>query len=1159
MAEACSFIKELVPEVVIEKVTIETTGGTPASLTDNPHINEMANYLPVYSTDGMSIVGYESVDGEFEELKNSAGVTIGYKRTTGMEGSESSTEQTSITIQFSIKEVISGGSSGTIASWFGQEDFTKYFSIAIMAQAYNSSDTFEFSTGEKITMAQIVSWTESGAFVQYIATQTGQMAEELDRIKDGFWLEATFNIEETNFKNWMYGQTAFEYISVQDYINTLGNVDTSGPGGTPAPTLKDLYEWGLTTTDTDGSTIFKVPFEVTLNFEIAPDVENILVSVGPQIDMHQLELDYEIDLDGDSSVGRTTDDGDTHRDTYTRYNTYVISGSKTSGRTFSQSGSVLVDLPSAIIADNRNYADIVALPDMHAQTIKVTPGTAIPTQKTKYFSDVYLSEDELGRVKGTFMVDYESILSDNAQYGGFFTNIETGQRTLDRLLTDDVFSSTILAALLDECPIVELAVYRERIDSTFSYQDVYEKELIATIEPVPVPNEDHSGDGPRPNSILLQDTVNYGPAIDPDTSDSDIEPVGRIRERLVQFLDATTRGSFYTGDNVIDGGGIENFNPTIAATDTETSVIVRPIRMFEFQDNSISNLSVGEYRYSVKVKIRDGTQELLGLLASTIEVCVRVAEIYYEIMKPFYKTSSNRIDVDKFVARLEAMTTSGTEEYEHMLAAYGEDVVAVLSYRDEDGNPDIGLPIASSVTSILLLAGKSSDDAFNKAAESLYFSLMPGSASLDSVLGAINVLKDLQSQITVLSGGISPAKRASYQSTTRSAPVGSENHVIEYHSEFKTTIEKSHNKHVGIEYIRSNATNPASLPTDQTSASSLGEYMQSISYTNIEGSRFDEYGFVLAPSYIHLGLAKKYSVNLDSPSATDFASLNELYGGSNPTTGFYGELFRHMTSCGNAVTVSRQSGIGEYATGDSIQFIEKAEANKYIRCGISTDISGPAEDTIQSFVAETAASDDFEELKSIHTQEGDMVGNPDEKTHHYVRTYMTKTKEYPLPTKVMSDPSTGLAAGTVGIFEDLYNSTRYNKHYTFPSHAYILTPSITNPVVLAYTGSDLPTWHMLFKLMNGTLVQVQYLAGYAVKPMYNTDGAQIGQRLCLEAPIWRPLTKEISEYLNASKASNDSSLVCRLKEVNIPELNIVYPESLCLPIYNKHFIISNES
>ena len=494
MAEACSFIKDLVPEVVIEKVTVETTGGTPATLTDNPHIDELSTLVPTYSSsDRETITGYTSAPASagFEEVTNSAGVVVGYRRTTSMTGTVSSTEQVSLTIQFSIKEVISGGTTGTIASWFGQEDFTKYFQVSTIAMAYDSQDAFTFSTGESISMGQVQAWKESGAEALYVTQGTGVMQEELNRIAEtfsGVFDSDGFASYEDNFKTWYNtggsrGSSASTTIGVQDEINNKTS-------STTAPTLQDLYNWGFTSVDTDGSTIFKVPFEVTLQLPVSPEIENISVMIHPQIDMHQLEEDYQIDLDGDGSIGRSGD----NLDAYVSYNTYVISGSRTSGKAFSQTGSVKETMPSVVISDQRNYADIATLPSMAAELIKVSPGTATPTQKIEYFSDVYLSEDELGRVKGVFMLDYESILLDNAQFGGFFNSTDgTSVRALKRLSSrwsDAAGGSDHIATLLNECPIIELSLYRERVDTTFSYQDVYEKEMIASIEAFPAPRDD---------------------------------------------------------------------------------------------------------------------------------------------------------------------------------------------------------------------------------------------------------------------------------------------------------------------------------------------------------------------------------------------------------------------------------------------------------------------------------------------------------------------------------------------------------------------------------------------------------------------------------------------------------------------------------------------
>ena len=187
MAEACSFIKDLVPEVIIEKVTVETTGGTPALLTDNPHIDESATQIPIYAEDGETIIGYKSLAYGLIKADDITNTVMGYSRESG---SVDLTQTVTVTVQFSIKEVISGGTTGTIASWFGQEDFTKYFSINCNLIAYNEDDKFSFvgpdgSAGE-VTMLQFIEWTKTGAFILYHENDVGQMYEYLNVIRDAY-------------------------------------------------------------------------------------------------------------------------------------------------------------------------------------------------------------------------------------------------------------------------------------------------------------------------------------------------------------------------------------------------------------------------------------------------------------------------------------------------------------------------------------------------------------------------------------------------------------------------------------------------------------------------------------------------------------------------------------------------------------------------------------------------------------------------------------------------------------------------------------------------------------------------------------------------------------------------------------------------------------
>ena len=109
----CDFIDEMLPEVLMDKITLETAGGSYVSY-DNPHINEAASYYPEYNELG-EITGYSLLP---EDIYSA---------------SDPSEKVLYITVDASLKEIITDGSDGTVSSWFSNEDFTKYFMVTIYA------------------------------------------------------------------------------------------------------------------------------------------------------------------------------------------------------------------------------------------------------------------------------------------------------------------------------------------------------------------------------------------------------------------------------------------------------------------------------------------------------------------------------------------------------------------------------------------------------------------------------------------------------------------------------------------------------------------------------------------------------------------------------------------------------------------------------------------------------------------------------------------------------------------------------------------------------------------------------------------------------------------------------------------------------------------
>ena len=270
-------------------------------------------------------------------------------------------------------------------------------------------------------------------------------------------------------------------------------------------------------------------------------------------------------------------------------------------------------------------------------------------------------------------------------------------------------------------------------------------------------------------------------------------------------------------------------------------------------------------------------------------------------------------------------------------------------------------------------------------------------------------------------------------------------------------------------------------------------------------------------------------------------------------TGLFGALFEHMVNCKNKQNFSRNDGIGHSSIGSGLQFINKKETKEYINCLDSTDETEAVESPEIEFSFTPVLADDSEDLKAIHTQSGSVGSAAVQKTELFMKAFLQESKEFP-------DDTISRIADTAAMTDlqetSFFDTTRYGLTYSFPSTS---LRAVGNKDIENIFDTPAATTRLLYKLMYGTTVQVQYLAGYGMKEVYNQQGQRVGTRPCFSSPIWRPLTEAKLTSIYGSipdLQSPRAAIVCRLKKVNIPELNLIYPESLCLPIYHEHFIIS---
>ena len=133
----------------------------------------------------------------------------------------------------------------------------------------------------------------------------------------------------------------------------------------------------MTEQDSSGGTIFKLPMSVSKELSASPDLENLMVVVIPFLDVKQMEEDYEIDFDANGTIGIDGPSLDTTSSSTTKYFTWALSGSAVSGKSHTLKGITQTSIADVPVGDHRNYSDVVTLPSMTSELIRVPVGLSL--------------------------------------------------------------------------------------------------------------------------------------------------------------------------------------------------------------------------------------------------------------------------------------------------------------------------------------------------------------------------------------------------------------------------------------------------------------------------------------------------------------------------------------------------------------------------------------------------------------------------------------------------------------------------------------------------------------------------------------------------------------------------------------------------------------
>jgi hypothetical protein len=234
-------------------------------------------------------------------------------------------------------------------------------------------------------------------------------------------------------------------------------------------------------------------------------------------------------------------------------------------------------VPNLKVHDLRILDDVAKLP------ITLVPQAGFESQKTDYFSDLYLTRDKNGRGLMVFNFDHINYIIDRSKFGALVETAAPGVRE----------------SIISRSPIMNLEVYRRRV--------VLRNGLNRLQSAAEVKYEFNPIDA-EPEEIVIS-SADAGSRL---KGVSKYNATGEYANRFVLLPSNTDPPSGYelTGD-------IKEI-PTGA----------RRLRSFSIGDIGISHITDGEYQYGVRLKVKDGTLQFLQTAINDFAKAISLVEKY---------------------------------------------------------------------------------------------------------------------------------------------------------------------------------------------------------------------------------------------------------------------------------------------------------------------------------------------------------------------------------------------------------------------------------------------------------------------------------------------------------------------------------------------------
>jgi hypothetical protein len=643
--------------------------------------------------------------------------------------------------------------------------------------------------------------------------------------------------------------------------------------------------------------------------------------------------------------------------------------------------------------------------------------------------------------------------------------------------------------MLSHSSIEELTLFRERIDNTHTYGKEYKKETLLTTSDII---------GPVAYGTNIQYLLGSDGAAVSYTDAAGSVPRARIVERKL-----------YHTEIVTDWAG-------------------HKIRHFTFTDHEVSTFNKGEYRYSVRIKVRDGIRDYLANEISSLRSGTKELEKYYNIctQSRFYRPDLN-------------MFKPAFKEY-----------CENTGWPDSDERPwdvDDGpfYEALRRVVNFFIIGGTSSQNLGLDTGRPL---LSPEDGTPTSIK---SLLEKAQTIIALAESKIGdlglPDNKAFQNPDALSMGPTSPYSYFEIDHEFASTHNASIPSRTGIHYVANTSPSshggPRFITPDNYFRAARNESSTDTTHTNHRSPQH-----IRMDTYSYAGGHSRISDYRDTDSDENF----NVYVRRLTDEGFFTGLYRHMGNCldqstGGLLRYDKSSfrDIGENQSSSGLTFVSDADSLAYLTCANTISSSDETEDVATYAPPHLSVYDDeptitdFDEIKNNLFASKNILSSDDfpDVSHYHDASIKV---EITIPDWPDDHP-----------YGMIFPTKMIEGHNDIVATA----PPRRDEV------KTNPDYRIAFALRYTMFVTVEYLSGYSIESTNYAPGSQADpstpERPCFNGAIWEPLSNDKIAALSTGAADENKTLLCRLVPYNQPDIGTPYPKSLCLPIYDEYFLIRN--